>query len=416
MPYFRPSPGNWREYFAAAHHFAEDSHCTCFWSFLGFSVRWDGSSCRSTIRCIYHIVWRNLFRKFFCWFWDSLAHPFWPIALDGRHFWRFRWSDSTSMRVCISQNGALHPSLKGLCRDWCRGELLFRRKIRGDWLVLSTQESQTMIWVTLIYCKPFRKRPATTENGLFMKRRKCLNVPAIPCQNPQSWCLHISMVYGCKPINHDTDDRCHAATRKSQVFEANQKRNCRLLSRDARVELLKGNQKSNYRGLGAEISTSMAFMGGALEVVSSCPRMNSVVMPKGNSRRREPSGSLDTIWIVHDQLVCLDHPGISRSRILQPVLDSACRREGTYGISHPNSITIGNTRRIRPSKSKFIEAIQGICQWQPQRTGEWIRLIYVQCPWEFINHYVDCFAHIPNLIGCCPKEWSFFPTRTDLRR
>jgi hypothetical protein len=42
--------------------------------------------------------------------------------------------------------------------------------------------------------KPFRKRPTITENGIFMKRRKRLNVSAILCQDPQSLRLHI--LYG----------------------------------------------------------------------------------------------------------------------------------------------------------------------------------------------------------------------------
>jgi hypothetical protein len=107
-------------------------------------------------------------------------------------------------------------------------------------------------------------------------------------------------------------------------------------------------------GLWGEISTSMAFVVGALKVTLSRPRVNFVMMRKGDSRHREPRGLPDNNCMVRNQVVCLGHPEISRPRIVQPVSDSTGRSKETYGISYPNSMTIGKTRTMRPSKNETV--------------------------------------------------------------
>jgi hypothetical protein len=88
------------------------------------------------------------------------------------------------------------------------------------------------------------------------------------------------MAYRCKPINHDSDERCQMATGELQACEKT-------------VELFKSDQKVKPSGLWAELSTSMVFVVGALEVISSRPIMNFLMMRKGDPRRREPCGSPD---------------------------------------------------------------------------------------------------------------------------
>jgi hypothetical protein len=142
------------------------------------------------------------------------------------------------------------------------------------------------------------------------------------------------LAYRCRPINHDTDERCHTATGAPQ--------DC-----DATVELFEGNQKMKLLGLGAEISSSIAFVVGALEVISSRPRVNCVIMQKGDSRPGDPQTIIEWSAIRF-------HAGISRSRIAQPVSDSACRSEGTYKLSYRDSMTIGKMWTIQPSKSERV--------------------------------------------------------------
>jgi hypothetical protein len=64
---------------------------------------------------------------------------------------------------------------------------------------------------------------------------------------------------------------------------------------DATVELFEGDQKVKPSRPCPEIPTSMVFVVGALEAISSRPKVNFVMMWKSDSPGREPGASPTTI-------------------------------------------------------------------------------------------------------------------------